>query len=120
MLAIGSGSSGTAGLPRMTGTLPLIPPGAAFLARDLAHLGRAGLAQAFVDAYVAASGDAELPRLLPFYLCYRAFVRGKVLGFRLDQPGLAPDEVVELVLPEWVYTAGDPLQLVIGGEEVGL
>jgi aminoglycoside phosphotransferase family enzyme/predicted kinase len=68
----------------------------AFLAMDLAHLGRADLAQVFVDAYVAASGDADLPRLLPFYLCYRAFVRGKVLGFRLDQPGLAPEEAARI------------------------
>ncbi len=55
----------------------------AFLAMDLEHRGRADLAQAFVDAYVQHTPDPELPLLLPFYKCYRAFVRGKVLSFRL-------------------------------------
>jgi hypothetical protein len=36
---------------------------------------------------VAASGDAELPALLPFFECYRAVVRGKVESLRLDDPG---------------------------------
>ena len=61
----------------------------AFLAMDLDHLGRADLGSAFVDAYVRRSGDRELPALLDFYKCYRAFVRGKVLGFQLDDPALA-------------------------------
>jgi uncharacterized protein len=52
----------------------------AFLAMDLAVRGRADLARAFVDAYVAASGDDELRLLLPFYACHRATVRGMVLG----------------------------------------
>jgi uncharacterized protein len=62
----------------------------AFLAMDLDHAGRADLAVAVVDAYVRASGDADLPRLLDFYACYRAYVRGKVLGLRLGQGALAP------------------------------
>jgi uncharacterized protein len=64
----------------------------AFLAMDLDHLGRADLSHAFVDAYVRQSGDLELRMLLDFYKCYRAFVRGKVLAFRLDEPGLDPGE----------------------------
>jgi aminoglycoside phosphotransferase family enzyme/predicted kinase len=63
----------------------------AFLAMDLEHLGRADLAAAFVDAYVRSSGDTELRLLLDFYKCYRAFVRGKVLAFRLAQPDLDAD-----------------------------
>ena len=39
----------------------------AFLAMDLVVRGRPDLADAFVDAYVAASGDDELRVLLPFY-----------------------------------------------------
>jgi uncharacterized protein len=62
----------------------------AFLAMDLAHRGRADLASAFVKAYVRASGDQELLPLLDFYCCYRAYVRGKVLSMRLDQPDLLP------------------------------
>jgi uncharacterized protein len=64
----------------------------AFLAMDLAHLGRADLASAFVDAYVRASADGELADVLAFYTCYRAFVRGKVLSFRLAEPHLDPAE----------------------------
>ena len=60
----------------------------AFLAMDLEHLGRADLATIFVDAYVRSSGDADLRMLLDFYKCYRAFVRGKVLAFRLAEPNL--------------------------------
>lgn len=59
----------------------------AFLAMDLDALGRPDLGYVFAEAYIAASGDRELRRLLPFYQCYRAYVRGKVTGFRLDQVG---------------------------------
>ena len=62
----------------------------AFLAMDLEHLGRADLASAFVDAYVRATNDVDLLRLLDFYKCYRAFVRGKVLTLQLSEPGLDP------------------------------
>jgi uncharacterized protein len=57
----------------------------AFLAMDLEHLGRADLSAEFVDAYIRHSGDQDLLELLDFYKCYCAFVRGKVLGFRLGQ-----------------------------------
>ena len=59
---------------------------------DLGHAGRADLAHAFINAYVRASGDGQLRALLDFYKCYRAYVRGKVLSFRLDEPGLEKDE----------------------------
>src|SRR5579859_5810041 len=65
----------------------------AFLAMDLDHLGRADLGTAFVDAYVRTSGDSELRRLLDFYKCYRACVRGKVLGFQLGEPGRSAVEL---------------------------
>ncbi len=64
----------------------------AFLVMDLAHAGRADLAWTFASAYVRASGDAELPRLLDFYACYRAFVRGKVTSLRLGQDVTADEE----------------------------
>lgn len=64
----------------------------AFLAMDLDHLGRADLSHAFVDAYLRRSCDAELESLLDFYKCYRAFVRGKVISFRLAEPQLEPGE----------------------------
>jgi aminoglycoside phosphotransferase family enzyme/predicted kinase len=64
----------------------------AFLAMDLDHHGRADLAFELVEAYVRAGGDAGPPRLLDFYKCYRAYVRGKVLGLRLHQGSLAGDD----------------------------
>jgi uncharacterized protein len=69
----------------------------AFLAMDLDHHGRADLAHAFVKAYVRESGDAELLTLLPFYKCYRAYVRGKVLSFRLDEPSITAQEAARIM-----------------------
>jgi hypothetical protein len=56
----------------------------AFLAMDLDYHGREDLSNVFVEAYVRASGDKELLRLLDFYKVYRAYVRGKVNCFRLN------------------------------------
>ena len=56
----------------------------AFLAMDLDHYGRANLARMFTAAYIKYSRDAELAGLLKFYKSYRAYVRGKVNSFRLD------------------------------------
>jgi len=64
----------------------------AFLAMDLDHYGRDELSHSFVDAYVALSQDEELKELLNFYKCYRAYVRGKVEGFKLDDPHISPEE----------------------------
>ena len=64
----------------------------AFLAMDLDHYGRADLSRRFVSAYLAASGDTELEALLSFYKCYRAYVRGKVEGFKLADPHISEAE----------------------------
>ena len=58
----------------------------AFLAMDLDSLGRPDLGYYFAERYQAHASDAHLFRLLPFYRCYRAYVRGKVLSFRLGEP----------------------------------
>ena len=55
----------------------------AFLAMDLDFLMQTELAKGFVEHYINFSGDTELKELLPFYLCYRAYVRGKVESFRI-------------------------------------
>ncbi len=64
----------------------------AFLAMDLDHHGRADLSHSFVKEYIAKSHDAELKKLLNFYKCYRAYVRGKVASFKLDDPYITVDE----------------------------
>jgi len=58
----------------------------AFLAMDLEFRERADLSNFFVERYVKYSGDNDLMELLPFYKCYRAYVRGKVISFKLKDP----------------------------------
>jgi len=64
----------------------------AFLAMDLDFHRRPELSRHFADAYVKASGDKELLQLLDFYKCYRAYVRGKVESFQLDDPHISQDQ----------------------------
>ena len=66
----------------------------AFLAMDLDHYQRTDLSQSFVNAYVTQSRDEELRQLLNFYKCYRAYVRGKVGGFKLDDPYISEEEKI--------------------------
>jgi len=63
----------------------------AFLAMDLDYHGHHDLSRHFTNSYVRASQDEELLKLLDFYKCYRAYVRGKVACFKLDDP-LIPQE----------------------------
>jgi len=58
----------------------------AFLAMDLEYRGRRDLSDELLGLYLGATLDSTLPLVLPFYKCYRAYVRGKVEGFQLDQP----------------------------------
>ena len=64
----------------------------AFLAMDLDFQGRIDLADYFIEQYLAYSKDKTLPPLLPFYKCYRAYVRGKVVSFRLDDQNISAQE----------------------------
>ena len=64
----------------------------AFLAMDLDHYGRADLGRHFVNAYVTRSQDRDLIELMKFYKCYRAYVRGKVANFKLDDAYISQEE----------------------------
>jgi uncharacterized protein len=64
----------------------------AFLAMDLDFQQRHDLANHFIERYLQYSGDQKLIQLLPFYKCYRAYVRGKVISFRLDDPNITSRE----------------------------
>ena len=65
----------------------------AFMAMDLDYSGRKDLANFFVERYLVHTKDAGMLRLLNFYKCYRAYVRGKVTSFVLNDPGVgAPDK----------------------------
>jgi aminoglycoside phosphotransferase family enzyme len=64
----------------------------AFLAMDLDFKGRTDLSKFFVKRYAEYSGDRELTKILPFYKCYRAYVRGKVANFKLEDPNVSSEE----------------------------
>jgi hypothetical protein len=64
----------------------------AFLAMDLDHFGRRDLSDALIREYVGVSGDHGVPCLLEFFKCYRAYVRGKVTSFRLDDSEMTDEE----------------------------
>ncbi len=64
----------------------------AFLAMDLDYHGREDLSEHLIQTYVQKSEDQELMKVLNFYKCYRAYVRGKVESFRLDDPNIPERE----------------------------
>ncbi|HPK53999.1 MAG TPA: AAA family ATPase [Smithellaceae bacterium] len=64
----------------------------AFLTMDLDFNGYAEQAEAFVKSYIRYSGDSDLNTLINFYRCYYAYVRGKVISFRLDQKEMPAGE----------------------------
>jgi aminoglycoside phosphotransferase family enzyme len=61
----------------------------AFLAMDLEFKERSDLSKFLIKRYIEYSGDEEVMKLISFYKCYRAYVRGKVSGFKLRDPGLS-------------------------------
>jgi uncharacterized protein len=60
----------------------------AFLAMDLDFQKRVDLSDYFIDRYITYSKDQELVKVLSFYKCYRSYVRGKVISFKLDDPNV--------------------------------
>jgi aminoglycoside phosphotransferase family enzyme len=75
----------------------------AFLAMDLDRYQQADLSKHLVDAYVKLSQDEELLKLLNFYKCYRAYVRGKVESFKLDDPYIPEAEKAKVLLVAQSY-----------------
>ena len=70
-----------------------------FLAMDLDFNGREDLSRYLIEAYAARSGDEELPRIVDFYKCYRAYVRGKIMALTWDDPqvrGRAKSDILAL------------------------
>lgn len=65
----------------------------AFLAMDLDYHHRSDLSRVLVDSYIEASGDEKMRPLVNFYKCYRAYVRGKVDSFELDDVSLNKEEL---------------------------
>jgi aminoglycoside phosphotransferase family enzyme/predicted kinase len=64
----------------------------AFLLMDLDFHGRHDLSDDVIDEYISCSGDRDLVTLIDFYRVYRAFVRGKVESFRLNDSAIQPED----------------------------
>ena len=75
----------------------------AFLAMDLDHYQQADLSRHLVHTYMELSHDVELQKLLDFYKCYRAYVRGKVESFKLDDPHIPEKEKAKVLIAAQSY-----------------
>jgi aminoglycoside phosphotransferase family enzyme/predicted kinase len=78
----------------------------AFLLMDLDFQGYPAFAKHVAERYAHTSQDTELLKLLSFYRSYRAFVRGKVLGFELEE-----SEISDAERERAVSTANDYFRL---------
>jgi len=75
----------------------------AFLSMDLESRKRKYLSEYLIRRYVEDTGDIDLEKLLDFYRCYRAYVRGKVISFRINDPNLLDFEKKEAADKAKVY-----------------
>jgi len=57
-----------------------------FLSMELDMMERKDLSKAYEEEYRRMTKDEEFDLFLPFFKCYRAYVRGKVNSFLLDDP----------------------------------
>jgi len=62
----------------------------AFLAMDLDFHGLDKLSALFIDRFCNKAGDENLRKMLNFYTCYRAYVRGKIGLFTAGDPAVDP------------------------------
>jgi aminoglycoside phosphotransferase family enzyme len=63
-----------------------------FLAMDLDFRNRSDLSRQLIQRYSDRSRDRGAYQILDFYKCYRAYVRGKVESFRLDDSTIQQEE----------------------------
>lgn len=63
-----------------------------FLAMDLDHMKKRVLSKEFVNTYIEKSGDADIIKLVDFYKCYLAYVRGKVTSFLLNDRNISEED----------------------------
>ncbi|MDO8447010.1 MAG: AAA family ATPase [Deltaproteobacteria bacterium] len=69
----------------------------AFLLMDLEFNNHIDLSTALTKSYIRYSGDTDLPLVLRFYKSYRAFVRGKVTSFLLDEAEVPEEQKTRAV-----------------------
>jgi len=63
-----------------------------FLAMDLDYHRFKDLSEYFIKSYVEKSGDKDIYKLLNFYKCYRAYVRGKIGCFTYASSEILEEE----------------------------
>lgn len=66
----------------------------AFLLMDLDYHGRHDLTINVIADYIAASGDSGATGMIDFYKIYRAYVRGKVESYRMNDIGISSEEQI--------------------------
>ena len=64
----------------------------AYAVMELEGLQRPDLCNAYLNTYVEETGDWEGLQVLPLYVSRQSYVRGKVISFLLDDPGIPADE----------------------------
>ncbi len=64
----------------------------AFMAMDLDFHGRKDFSNLFIKGYQQISNDKDIPALLDFYKCYRAYIRAKINCFTSDDTNLTAKE----------------------------
>ena len=69
----------------------------AFLAMDLDFLGQAYLSSYLIEKYVEKSQDNNIFNVLNFYKCYRAYIRGKVTGFKINDSNIDKSEKDKMI-----------------------
>ena len=69
----------------------------AFLMMDLEYQGGDAFSEILWDSYKEMTGEAEVDSLLAFYKVYRAFVRGKVSSFQLDDENIGIEKKEEAI-----------------------
>lgn len=68
-----------------------------FLAMDLDYLNHPYLSSYLINKYVEKSNDTGIFDVLNFYKSYRAYVRGKVIGFKLSDSNVDEAEKKEII-----------------------
>lgn len=95
----------------------------AFLAMDFDHKDRPDLSRYFTNRMAVALNDCDLLRVVDFYKCYRAYVRGKVETFQslglprdraMDRGRLNAKRYFRLAL-QYAVGGSEPMVLIVMG-----
>ncbi|MGC8796563.1 AAA family ATPase [Thermodesulfovibrio sp.] len=94
----------------------------AFLSMDLDFHSYKELSEYFVRTYVEKSNDRDLLKLLNFYKCYRAYVRGKIGCFTSEDTALSEERKKDALQEAqkyfdlaYLYAEGKPKVFVVFG-----